>query len=172
MPCCTYVKLNGEVCGRSHGAKFDFCANHRPRDAVRPFKACAACGTQTRLTSARTGLPLCAQQSCGMYQHQLECKRRKRAGKRAEAAERVREAEEARLQDICADTLDAYVNDLIESFDASTVRPTPPPPPAAWKALSSDAQEELTLWIRQFVEAERSSAAAPPQPAATVISSH
>jgi hypothetical protein len=170
MPCCTYVKLNGEVCGRSHGDKFDFCANHRPRDAVRPFKACEACGTMTRLSHPKTGAPLCIKQSCGMYTHQAECKRRRRAEKRAEAAKRAREAEEAKNQDACARVLDEYVAELVESFDASTVRPVPPPPPpASWKALSDEARSELMCWIRQFVEAERRDA--PQQPAAA-ISSH
>ena len=165
---CTYVKLSGEVCGRNHGAKYAFCASHRPRPIARPFNPCGACGAMTRLTSPKTDEPLCIKQSCGMYTHQAECKRRKRA----KAKQDAREAEEARNQDICASALDDYVADLIASFDASTVRPIPPPPPPAWRALSSDAQSELMLWIRQAIEADRRDAYAPQQPAAAAISSH
>jgi hypothetical protein len=170
MPsCCKYLKLNGQACGRNHGAKFEFCANHRPRDAVRQFNHCATCGTQTRLTSARTGLPLCAQQSCGMYQHQVDLKRKHRAEAAEQARKAKQDAEEARNQDICASVLDDYVADLVESFDASTVRPVPPPPPAAWRALTPETQSELTLWIRQAIEADRRDAHVAP---AAAISSH
>jgi hypothetical protein len=175
MPCCTYVKLNGALCGRSHGAQFDFCANHRPRDAVRQFQACAACGAMTRLTNPKTGAPLCIKQSCGMYTHQAECKRRKKAAAAELAARKKAAAEEARNQDAAAEALEAYVAELFESFDAAAIRPAPPPPPAAWNALSDTARAELMGWIRQAIEADlrdaKQQAAAPGLPGA-VISSH
>jgi hypothetical protein len=164
------MKQNGQQCGRGFMPGNTHCATHRPRSHnPREFKPCELCGQMTRRTSVKGGEYLCARQSCGLYEYQAE----RRRCKKAAATERAREAEDEANQDICAAVMDDYVADLIDSFDASTVRPVPPPPPpAAWKALSSDAQSELVLWIRQAIEADRRDAQAAPAHAAAAISSH
>ena len=121
MPQCVYVKLSGEVCGRNHGAKYNFCAAHRPRPPARPFHACATCGTMTRLTSPKTGKPLCMLQACGMYEHQIAWRGKKRAKAREEATARIEEAK----RESEAQALDDYVEDLLADFSPEKVKPAP-----------------------------------------------
>ena len=164
MACCEcpYVKKDGSVCGRWVRAGNEYCSSHRPKPC-RQTKPCSSCGKPTWRPNG-----LCLGPQCGLNEYYRDLRQRRKA----EAAERAREAEEEANQDICAAVMDDYVADLIESFDASTVRPVPPPPPAAWRALSSDAQSELMLWIRQAIEADRRDAHVAPAHAAAAISSH
>lgn len=143
---CTYVKLTGEVCGRNHGARYAFCAAHRPRPVSRPFHPCSKCGKRTRLTSEKTGEPLCPQRSCGMYEYQAAYQRRKRAKDREEATARI----EAAKKELEAREMEAYVEELLANFDPAAVTLAAlaaPPPPPAWSTLSEEAKTALSQWF-------------------------
>ena len=167
MSTCKYVKLTGEVCGRGHGARYAFCAAHRPRPEARPFNPCASCGTRTRLVDAQTGLPLCIQKSCGLLKHHTEYRRRKRTKDAEAAAQRAQDAEEKAQKDANELAMDDYVADLIEDFT-----PLPPPPPPSWGTLSDSARAELTLWLRKVFEADHQDGSGLHEPPAAPISSH
>ena len=151
MSTCKYVKLTGEVCGRGHGARYAFCAAHRPRPEARPFHPCASCGTRTRLVDAQTGLPLCIQKSCGLLKHHTEYRRRKRTKDAEAAAQRAQEAEEKAQQEQKALAMDDYVTELVEELDLTI---TLPPAPASWEALRGKARVELMTWLRAAIAAD------------------
>jgi len=164
---CTYIKLTGEVCGRNHGARYAFCAAHRPRPVSRPFHPCSKCGKRTRLTSEKTGEPLCPQRSCGMYEYQAAYQRRKRAKDREEATARI----EAAKKELEAREMDAYVEELLADFDPALAAPrlrllastvvAPPPPPPAWSALSEEAKTALSQWFALKAQTTRDPPDAP-----------
>ena len=161
MPICTHIKLDGNVCTRSHGPKFDFCAAHRPRAAVRKVQACAKCGKPTRRPCG-----LCLAQGCGLSDYLRDLRIRKKA----EAAQRTRDAEEKAQQGLDGLAMDDYVASLIEELDIST--PLPPPPPPSWGTLSDSARAELTLWLRKVFEADQQDGSGLHEPPAAPISSH
>jgi len=160
MPICTHIKLDGNVCTRSHGPKFDFCAAHRPRAAVRKVQACAKCGKPTRRPCG-----LCLAQGCGLSDYLRDLRIRKKA----EAAQRAQEAEEKAQQEQKALAMDDYVTELVEELDLTI---TLPPAPASWEALSDKARAELMLWLRAAIEADPRDTGPMHEPPAAPISSH